>query len=110
MALAAASALPCLAAHDPLGWWPLIWVGLVPLYHAVVPRPGEKPGGALPGFVYGLVLHGAGLFWMNRIGAGPWIALALLQAIWFAIWGAATGRALPHLGPRARALAFAAGW
>jgi len=110
VALAAASALPCLAAHDPLGWWPLAWVGLIPLYHAVVPRPGEKPGGALPGFVYGLLVHGLGLFWMNRIGAGPWVGLALIQGVFFAIWGAASGRVLPHLGPRARALTFAAGW
>lgn len=108
--LAVAAAFLMGAAHDPLGWWPLAWVGLVPLIHAILPRPGERPGGALPGFLFGLVLHLAGLHWMNRIGAGPWIALALLQAGLFAVFGAAAGRVLPRLGPRARAAAFAAGW
>jgi len=109
-ALAVAAGLLMVAAHDPLGWWPLAWVGLVPWITAILPRHGERPGGAWPGFVFGLVLHLAGLHWMNRIGAGPWIALALLQAAWFAVFGAVAGRVLPRLGPRARALAFAAGW
>ncbi|MFY7951851.1 MAG: apolipoprotein N-acyltransferase, partial [Armatimonadaceae bacterium] len=107
---AVASALLVLAAFDPLGWWPLAWIGLVPLYRALVPARGAPPRGGLIGFVFGLVLYGAGLFWMNRIGAGPWIGLALIQGAFFAVWGAISGRVLPRLAPRARPWAFAAGW
>lgn len=107
---AAVSALLLVAAFPPLGLWPLAWLALCPLYAVLVPKSGPAKAGAGAGFGFGLILYGAGLFWMNRIGAGPWVALAVVQAIFFALWAAATARIVPKLNPWMRPLAFAAGW
>ncbi len=78
--------LLALAMPGRAGWWPLLFVALVPLLLVVLYAP---PGrSALVGFVCGLVYHCALLYWvlivLGRYGALPWWislpALVLLSA------------------------------
>lgn len=80
------AALLALAMPGRIGWWPLLFVALVPLLLTVLyARPGRS---ALAGFVFGLVYHLALLYWilivLGRYGGLPlWVtfpALFLLAA------------------------------
>lgn len=78
--------LLALAMPGKIGWWPLLFVALVPLLMvALYARPGRS---ALAGFIFGLVYHLALMYWilivLGRYGGLPlWIsipALCLLSA------------------------------
>jgi apolipoprotein N-acyltransferase len=75
------AALLALAMPGRIGWWPLLFVALVPLLlTALFARPGRS---ALAGFVFGLVYHLALLYWilivLGRYGGLPlWITLPAL--------------------------------
>jgi apolipoprotein N-acyltransferase len=97
-----------LAAFPPFNLWPLIWIALVPLYLAL--SDASKKSGAWPGFLFGLTLNGVGMHWMSALAPPLWIALALLQAGFFAIFGALTSLLLPKLPSLTRPFVFAAAW
>ena len=73
--------LLALAMPGRIGWWPLLFVALVPLLLLVLyARPGRA---ALAGFVFGLAYHLALLYWilivLGQYGGLPiWISLPAL--------------------------------
>ena len=77
----ASAGLLALAMPGRIGWWPLLFVALVPLLRLVLyARPGRS---ALGGFVFGLVYNLALLYWilivLGRYGGLPlWISLPAL--------------------------------
>ena len=80
------AALLALAMPGRIGWWPLLFVALVPLLLvALYARPGRS---ALAGFTFGLVYHLALMYWilivLGQYGGLPlWVsvpALFLLSA------------------------------
>ncbi|ADW19173.1 apolipoprotein N-acyltransferase [Desulfobulbus propionicus DSM 2032] len=77
----ASAGLLALAMPGRIGWWPLLFVALVPLLLiALYARPGRS---ALAGFVFGLVYHLALLYWilivLGRYGGLPlWVTLPAL--------------------------------
>jgi len=82
----ASAALLALAMPGKAGWWPLLFVALVPLFMvALYARPGRS---ALAGFIFGLVYHLALMYWILIVlgrygGLPPWAsvpALFLLSA------------------------------
>ena len=70
--------LLALAMPGKIGWWPLLFVALVPLLMvALYARPGRS---ALAGFIFGLVYHLALMYWilivLGRYGGLPlWISI-----------------------------------
>lgn len=96
--LAAASGIILDGAFPDRGWWPLAPVALALLFSTLLGR------GAWAGWLLGLV---AGLtFWLTHIhwltlylGALPWAALAVLQAIFFSV-GVAFITVVLRWGPR----------
>ena len=93
-------------AFPPLGWWWAAWAALVPLY--VVLAHGRA--GFLRGLLFGLALFLVGMVWMIQIGVVPWLVLSLIQAGWFALFGAVAALLLPRLPAAARPWTFAALW
>ena len=73
--------LLALAMPGRIGWWPLLFIALVPLLLvALYARPGRS---ALAGFVFGLVYHLALMYWilivLGRYGGLPlWAAVPAL--------------------------------
>jgi apolipoprotein N-acyltransferase len=82
------------------GWWPLAFVG-VALWCAALAGRSARSGAGL-GLLYGLaffvpLLHWSGVY----VGAVPWLALAVLEALYLALLGLALTRVLPVAGARA---------
>lgn len=85
-----------LALAMPLpGWWPLAWVGLVPLF---ITMNGSSPRwAAIYGFAAGAAYFGTVLFWFSIFGYLPWIAYALLAApLYFALFAVVSSYLLPN--------------
>lgn len=107
--LAAAVAGVMLASAFPsLGWWPMAPLGTAFMLWAFDKR---RPGGAaLVGLIGGFAFYGIHIFWLTTyLGLVPWLALAGLQTVFFALGGVLISlawrylpRALP--GPWARLL------
>ncbi|GBE13707.1 apolipoprotein N-acyltransferase [bacterium BMS3Abin13] len=77
----ATALLLVLAMPDPAGWWPLLFIALVPLLHsAMYQRPGRS---AMLGLVTGLIYHLGMMYWivivLGRYGGLPlWISVPAL--------------------------------
>jgi apolipoprotein N-acyltransferase len=71
-------------AFPALGWWPLIFVGTAVILWSL---RGRSIGGALlVGVVGGFAFFGSHIFWLTvYLGPIPWLALAGLQSIFFAL-------------------------
>ena len=90
----ASAGLLALAMPGRIGWWPLLFVALIPLLQmALYAPPGRS---ALGGFVFGLVYHLALLYWilivLGRYGGLPlWLSLPalVLLAAYMACFSAA---------------------
>lgn len=72
------------AAFPALGWWPLIFVGTAMMMWSV---RGRTLGAAfLLGLLGGFSFWGTHIFWLTvYLGPVPWLALAGLQTIFFAL-------------------------
>jgi apolipoprotein N-acyltransferase len=84
-AVAAAASGPLNAAAFPaLGWWPLIFVGTGLMLWSLA---GRTMGSAfLLGLLGGATFWGTHIFWLTiYLGPVPWLALAGLQTVFFAI-------------------------
>lgn len=91
-------------AYPELGWWPLIFLGTPLILFALVGR--RMPGALLVGLLGGFAFWGTHIFWLTvYLGAVPWLALAGLQSIFFAL-----GCALIALAWRAGETAFRGAW
>lgn len=91
-------------AFPGLGWWPLIFVGTPLILFALVGR--RILGSLIVGFLGGFAFWGSHIFWLTvYLGAVPWLALAGLQSVFFAI-----GCALIALAWRFGDRAFSGSW
>lgn len=90
-------------------WW-LAWLALAPLYVALLAVRGNPINGAGCGAAFGFVLHLVGCFWMNELGAVPWVGVSVFETGAFAVFGAVAAFALFRLPPVVRPLFFAAAW
>nr|WP_320010342.1 apolipoprotein N-acyltransferase [uncultured Desulfobulbus sp.] len=85
--------LLALAMPGKIGWWPLLFIALVPLlWVALFARPGRS---ALAGLVFGLAYHLALMYWilivLGRYGGLPlWVTLPalLLLSLYMALYPA----------------------
>lgn len=94
-ASAAVSGLLLLAAHPPVGWWPLTF--LAPAVFAVslwadadeAARRGRRPRGFRLGAVMGAVAFAPMLSWLILpAGIVGWLLLVATQAAWYGVLGA----------------------
>ncbi len=70
------------------GWWGLAFVGIAFVYLAM--RRDSARWNALVGFVWGLALFVPLISWTgDAVGQVPWFALSTLEALYFALFGAA---------------------
>lgn len=75
------------AAFPGLGWWPLAPVSLAMLFLLLRGQPVAL--GAMIGMVFGLAFFVPHLSWSGiYVGPVPWLALAYLQALYVAAFGA----------------------
>lgn len=76
------------------GWWPLAWVGLVPLFISM--DGANLRRAALYGFLAGATYFGIVLYWFTIFGYLPWIAWALIVApLCFALFAAVSVKLMP---------------
>lgn len=91
-----AGLLTRLSFPDP-GWWPLAVVGAALWLVALAGR--NRRAGAGLGLLYGLAMFVPMLQWSGTyVGAGPWLALATLEALYLALLGLVLPAVLPRAG------------
>ena len=83
--IALASGLALSLAFPPAGWWPLAFVGLLPLLWLLDRELAGR--GLLIGLAFGLGFYGATIYWIWRFGSIAWIALTLEMALWAGAFG-----------------------
>ena len=84
MTAAAIGGLLNAGGFPALGWWPLIFVGTAMILWSL--RGRSIGGSLLVGLVAGFVFFGSHIFWLTvYLGPIPWLALAGLQSIFFAL-------------------------
>lgn len=72
------------AAFPELGWWPLIFVGTALMFWSLAGRRGWSS--LLVGFVGGFAFFGNHILWLTvYLGPIPWLALAGLESVFFAL-------------------------
>ena len=82
--LAAVAGVINAAAFPGLGWWPLVFVGTPLLLFCLCGR--RFWGSCLVGLIGGFAFWGTHIFWITvYLGSQPWLALAGLQSILFAV-------------------------
>lgn len=96
--LAAAAGLLLDLAFPGVGWWPVAPVAVAGF---VLTLHGRRVwAGALLGFVFGLAFFVPHVAWSGiYVGAMPWLALATLQALYLAAFGAVAVLGLRVPGP-----------
>ncbi len=80
-------ALLALAFPRP-GFFPLVWIALVPLVIAL--RGARARDGFVLGLAAGIVFFGILMFWVTLFGYLPWALLSIAQAVQIAVFGLAT--------------------
>ena len=74
------------AAFPDRGWWPLVFLGTGLMLFSLAGRSWR--GSLLVGLVGGFAFWGTHIFWLTiYLGPVPWLALAGLQSIFFALGG-----------------------
>ena len=91
--LAITSGLILALAMPQPGFWPLAWVGLVPLFIAL--RDARPREAAAYGLICGLVYFGIILYWIWLFGYLPWVLLAIVQGLFYAAFAAVACVVLP---------------
>ena len=77
-------------ATEPIGWWPLAWVAIVPLWWAVVDRSLGLRDRLLLGWGWGWGYNLVAVFWMTGmhpmtwLGVSWWTSLAIALTCWLA--------------------------
>lgn len=84
--LAGLSGVLCYLSFPPVDLGLLAWVSLVPLFLALRSTTWPWQGG-LVGLVYGVVFFALLLQYISMFGYLPWLALAVFQGFFFAIFG-----------------------
>ena len=100
--LAALAGVANAAAFPGLGWWPLVFVGTPLLLFCLIGR--RFWSSCLVGLIGGFAFWGTHILWLTvYLGPVPWLALAGLQSIFFALgcalialaWRRSSGFTLP---------------
>jgi apolipoprotein N-acyltransferase len=101
------------SAFPPLEWDWAAWFALVPILLAPVPATARRR--SLAGLLFGLAHYLTNLFWLNEVGFGAGVLLALYCAVYPAVWylgitefALALGAARP--GHQGRPAEVPAGW
>jgi len=94
--LAVISGLLLSAAFPPVEWDFLIWAALVPLLLVPIPLPHRRRLAC--GFIFGLAHTLTNLFWLNTIGFGAGVWLALICAFFPMAWYWFAGTLILRLG------------
>ena len=82
--VAALSGFANAAAFPGLGWWPLVFVGTALMFWSLNGR--RAWSALLVGFVGGFAFFGNHILWLTvYLGPVPWLALAGLESIFFAL-------------------------
>jgi apolipoprotein N-acyltransferase len=95
-------------SNPPTDWGILAFVAVVPLLWALM-YAGPR-GGALFGFVFGLVYYGILLHWILPFGAIAWLPLVITQAAYAGLFGALLHLVWRETRPLGSALGAAALW
>lgn len=95
---ALASGLLLATAFPPLEWWPMAFLGLVP--YLAVPQPRRLRWRLLGAYTLGFSHFLVSLWWLNQVGFGAGILLALYCALYPAGWALLWGEVLWHRKPR----------
>lgn len=103
-----ASGLALSLAFPPAGWWPLAFIGLVPLLWLL--RSCGPGRGFLLGSVFGLAFHGATIYWIWRFGSAAWVGLTVEMALWLGVFGLLRAAVRRPDRPMLDALGAAALW
>ena len=83
-------------AFEPVGLAVLLPLGVAGLVLCVRGLPARRAW--LPGLAFGIGFQFVLLFWMRAVGLGPWLALAGLEAAYFAALGSAAAVLLRRRG------------
>jgi len=100
-------ALLTVSAFPKTNWWPLAWVGIVPLFWLYQSPHPRRP--RLWAMAFGAVYCGGTLFFLTIFGYLPWALLALQQSLYFLIAGHLMALAAAR-GGWARTWGLAAVW
>lgn len=73
---------------EPVGWAPLLVIGLAALLVLTVRQ--SVRSAALLGLLFGLGFFGVVLWWLNAVGRDGWVALVLVQSLYFVPMAMAT--------------------
>ncbi|MGN0866086.1 MAG: apolipoprotein N-acyltransferase [Oligosphaeraceae bacterium] len=92
------SGLLLATAFPPLEWWPMAFLGLVP--YLAVPQPRRFRWRLLGAYTLGFSHFAASLWWLNSVGFGAGILLALYCACYPACWALLWGEVLWRRKPR----------
>ncbi|MFB3881634.1 MAG: apolipoprotein N-acyltransferase [Armatimonadota bacterium] len=103
---ALSGALLALAFPRP-GWWPLVWIALVPWMVAV--RLATGWGAVLGSWLGGFVFLGILLYWLGLFGISVWFVASLAFSIPLLAWGLGV-RWMGKLAPPARIIGAAVLW
>ena len=99
--MAALSGFVNSAAFPALGWWPLVFIGTALMFWSL---NGRRPAASFAvGLVGGFAFFGTHILWLTvYLGPVPWLALAGLQTVFFALGCmlmAFAWRAVPRFWP-----------
>ncbi len=109
---AALSGVANAAAFPALGWWPLVFIGTALMFWSLDGRGSRSA--LLVGFVGGFAFFGTHIFWLTvYLGPVPWLALAGVESVLFALGCVLMALAWRHLprvwsGPTARLIGIPA--
>ncbi len=92
--LAIASGVILALAMPKPGIWELAWVALIPLFIAL--RDTRPTEAAAYGLMFGVVYFGVILYWIWLFGYLPWVLLAVVQGLFYAIFAAAASALMPN--------------
>lgn len=102
LVLASLSGVLLFLSFPPLGFWPLVWVALVPFFAGLDRITAFPPRAcliysALYGYLTGFVFFAGLLYWIARVegigsmGYPAWLVLSLFQGSFFALFSAPAG-------------------
>jgi len=95
-------------AFPPAGWYPIAWVGLVPLMWAMSDLPPLRARAV--GFAAGLGFYGFAMHWVFHLFGAPSIALIAIEAAFFWVFAAVFAWMPRSWSPTVRAIVLAGAW
>lgn len=72
-------------AIEPLGYFPLSWIGLAPLWLGILRFPKSRKKICLYSISWGCIFYGISLFWITNFHPLTWMGVSWLPSLLFAI-------------------------